>query len=283
MMIKKNQEDDVVSPTILLIISELLSFFLLFSSIILICSVASHAATPIPVYGYKIVHSYPHDTKAFTEGLFYRNGFLYESTGLNGHSSIRKVNLESGKVVQQVAIEHRYFGEGISDWKDKLVSLTWQSHLGFVWDLKSLHRQHSFDYDGEGWGLTHNDKYLIMSDGSPVIRFLDPNSLTPIRTITVTVNGEELPELNELEWVNGEILANVWQTDRIVRIDPDTGKVVGIIDLTGLLSQAGPISPPVDVLNGIAWDSVGNRLFVTGKLWPKIFEITLEHPTKTHR
>ncbi|MFT8737081.1 MAG: glutaminyl-peptide cyclotransferase [Zymomonas mobilis] len=283
-MLRKKSKDFSISPTIILLISEVISFFLLFSTIILVCSVASHAATPaIPVYDYQIVHSYPHDTKAFTEGLFYRNGYFYESTGLNGHSSIRKVDIETGQTLQKIDIGKSYFGEGISDWKDKIIGLTWQSQLGFVWNIKNLRQVRSFHYEGEGWGLTHNDQYLIMSDGTPVLRFLDPESLTTLRMITVTAHGEELPELNELEWVDGEIFANVWQTNKIVRIDPESGKVTGIIDLTGLLDQAGPLPSPIDVLNGIAWDKDNHRLFVTGKLWPKIFEITLIPHVSRHK
>lgn len=283
-MFRKHSKDLSLSPTIILVLSEVISFFLLFSTIILICSVASHAATPsIPVYDYQIVHSYPHDTKAFTEGFFYRDGYFYESTGLNGRSSIRKVDIESGKTLQKMDIGKRYFGEGISDWKGKIIGLTWKSGLGFVWNLKTFRQVKSFDYDGEGWGLTHNDQYLIMSDGTPVLRFIDPENLTTVRKITVTAHGEELPELNELEWVDGEIFANVWQTNKIVRIDPETGKVTGIIDLTGILAQAGKLPSPIDVLNGIAWDEEHRRLFVTGKLWPKIFEITLIPRASHHR
>lgn len=283
-MFRKRSKDLSLSPTIILVISEIISFFLLFCTVILVCSVASHAATPsIPIYDYQIVHSYPHDTKAFTEGFFYRNGYFYESTGLNGRSSIRKVDIESGKTLQQIELGKRYFGEGISDWKDKIVGLTWKNGLGFVWNIRNLRQVRSFNYDGEGWGLTHNDQYLIMSDGTPILRFLDPESLTPVRTITVTAHGEELPELNELEWVDGEIFANVWQTNKIVRIDPETGKVTGVIDLNGILAQAGDLPSPIDVLNGIAWDKEHHRLFVTGKLWPKVFEITLTQRVGGHR
>ena len=239
----------------------------------LACAMAASAA--IPQYGFDIVHTYPHDPSAFTEGLFYLNGFLYESTGLEQHSSIRKVQIETGKVVQRLDIPAQYFGEGIVNWHGHLISLTWKSHVGFVFDLATFKLQRQFHYEGEGWALTRNDKQLIMSDGTPELRFLDPRTLTETGRIQVTVEGKPLRDVNELEWVDGEIYANVWQTNWIVRIDPASGRVVGLINLTGLLKPSDIVQGRTDVLNGIAYDAKGNRLFVTGKNWPKLFEIRL--------
>ncbi len=233
------------------------------------------AARDIPVYGYKIVASYPHDIDAFTEGLFYKNGFLYESTGLLERSSVRKVRLKTGEVVRRVELPADVFGEGITSWSDRLIGLTWQSHIGFVLDLGSFSLRDRFSYPGEGWGLTHDDRHIIMSDGTADLRFLDPSSLRELRRLRVTANGEPVSQLNELEWVDGEIFANVWQTDRIARIDPKTGNVVGWIDLTGLLPASERIANRTDVLNGIAFDASTKRLFVTGKLWPKLYQIRL--------
>ena len=228
----------------------------------------------IPVYGVQVVHAYPHDINAFTEGLFFLNGYLYESTGLDGQSSVRKVKLETGQVVQRANLPPEMFGEGIAPWHGNLVGLTWKSHAGFVLDLDSFDTKGQFRYPGEGWGLTHNDTEIVMSDGTADIRFLNPDTLIETRRIHVTAQGKPVDQLNELEWVDGEIYANIWQTDRIARIDPKTGHVVGWIDLTGLLTQAER-DRGVDVLNGIAYDAAGDRLFVTGKLWPKVFEIKL--------
>jgi glutaminyl-peptide cyclotransferase len=239
---------------------------------------AAEAATSksaIPVYGYEIVHTYPHDRGAFTEGLFYKGGFLYESTGLQGQSSVRKVKLETGEVVQKGDLPRDLFGEGICDWGDRIIGLTWQTNIGFVLDFKTFELQHTFQYPGEGWGLTRDDHELVMSDGTPELRFLDPKTLRETRRIRVTAGGQPIDQINELEWVEGEIYANIWQTDRIARIDPKTGQVVGWIDLTGLLSVKDRLSGSPDVLNGIAYDAAGKRLFVTGKLWPKLFEIRL--------
>ena len=231
--------------------------------------------TNVHVWGYKVVHAYPHDPDAFTEGLFYLNGYLYESTGLEGHSSVRKVRLETGEVVQKHELPPQYFGEGIINWKDHLLQLTYKSEVGFVYDLASFAEQRRFEYSGEGWALTSDGKRIMMSDGSPQIRFWNPDTLAEIGRLTVTEDGQALKNVNELEWVKGEIFANVWMTDRIVRIDPESGKVKSWIDLSGLLSDADRMAAPVDVLNGIAYDAQGDRLFVTGKKWPKLFEIQL--------
>jgi glutaminyl-peptide cyclotransferase len=240
---------------------------------------ASRAA--IPIYDFEVVHSYPHDSAAFTEGLFYLNGFLYESTGLEQHSSIRKVRIDTGEVVQKVDIAPQYFGEGIVSWQGHLISLTWKSQIGFVFDLTTFKLQRQFKYPGEGWALTRNDKQLIMSDGTSDLRFLDPKTLTETGRLHVTIEGRPLLNLNELEWVKGEIYANVWQTNWIVRIDPVGGKVIGLINLTGLLQASDVVKGQTDVLNGIAYDAKGDRLFVTGKNWPKLFEIRLRTARET--
>jgi len=227
-----------------------------------------------PVYGYEVVHVYPHDPLAFTQGLFYLDGFLYESTGLEGQSSIRKERLETGEVLERHDIPEAYFGEGIVNWQDRLMELTWTTQVGFVYDLASFNPEREFHYTGEGWGLTQDGKRIIMSDGTAQLRFWDPQTLAETGRITVTANGEPVKDLNEMEWVNGQIYANVWQTDRIARIDPKSGDVVGWIDCKGLLS-ASDLRGQEDVLNGIAYDAKGGRLFVTGKKWPKLFEIRL--------
>jgi glutaminyl-peptide cyclotransferase len=239
------------------------------------CAMAVRAA--VPVYEPEVVHTYPHDASAFTEGLFYSKGYLYESTGLEGHSTIRKVRLETGAVVQKIDIPAQYFGEGIVDWRGHLISLTWKSQIGFVFDLATLKLQRQFSYPGEGWALTRDDRELIMSDGTPELRFLDPATLKETHRVTVTLDGKALANVNELEWVKGEIYANVWQTDWIVRIDPSSGRVVGAINLSGLLKREDRVAGQTDVLNGIAYDAKNDRLFVTGKNWPKVFEIRL-HP-----
>lgn len=226
-----------------------------------------------PRYSYSVVHVFPHDPAAFTQGLEYVGGFLYEGTGLHGRSSIRKVKLETGEVVQRRDISPEYFGEGITIWKSMLIELTWQSHVGFVYDRASFNPARTFSYTGEGWGLTHDDASLIMSDGTASLRFLDPTTFAEKRRVQVTDGGAPVVRLNELEYVKGEVLANVWQTDHIARIAPESGRVLGWIDLHGLL-PAGEASPD-GVLNGIAYDAARDRLFVTGKLWPKLFEIRI--------
>jgi glutamine cyclotransferase len=244
------------------------------------CGAVSQSA--IPTYDYEVVHAYPHDPSAFTEGLFYLNGYLYESTGLEGHSSIRKVRLETGKVVKKLDIPAQYFGEGIVEWHGHLISLTWKTHIGFIFDLHTFKLQHEFHYKGEGWALTRNDRHLIMSDGTPQLRYLDPDTLTETGNIEVTVEGKALNNVNELEWVKGQIYANVWQTNWIVRIDPSNGRVVGAVNLTGLLKPADIVMGQTDVLNGIAYDAKNDRLFVTGKNWPKLFEIRLRQSSANH-
>jgi glutamine cyclotransferase len=232
-----------------------------------------------PVSTYTVRHVYPHDAHAFTQGIEYGEGFLYEGTGLNGESTVRKVELTTGKVLQKVALPAEHFGEGITSWGDTILQLTWQSQIGFVYDRTTFKQLRTFKYPGEGWGLTHNTSELIMSDGSASLRFLDAKTLAEKRRLLVTDAGIIIRELNELEWVNGEIYANVWQTNFIARISPTTGHITGWIDLTGLLS-ADEQRGGADVLNGIAYDAAGKRLFVTGKLWPKVFEIQVvpRHP-----
>jgi glutaminyl-peptide cyclotransferase len=242
------------------------------------CSCSSSTDTQpagIPVYGYQVVHWYPHDTGAFTEGLFYHDGFLYESTGQNGQSSIRKVKLETGEVVRKREISENYFGEGIVNWKDKLYELTWRNQTGFTYNFETFAPLGEFHYPGEGWAMTTDGKRIIMDDGTPDIRFWDPDSLQETGRLHVTADGQPVQNLNELEWVKGEIYANIWQTDRIARIDPASGKVVGWIDCSGLLLPQERTPGSDSVLNGIAYDAAGGRLFVTGKNWPKLFEIRL--------
>ena len=235
------------------------------------------AAAAVPIQGYKVVHSHPHDPDAFTQGLFFHDGFLYEGTGLHGRSSIRKVELETGRVVQAVDLPDDVFGEGITMWGDRLIGLTWQEQTAFVLDLKSFKLWRKFSYPGEGWGITHNERELILSDGTPELRFLDPLTFKELRRVRVTADGRPVDQLNELEWVEGQVYANIWQTDRIARIDPSTGRVLGWIDLSGLL-PASQRRGQDDVLNGIAYDAAKKRLFVTGKLWPRLFEIRLTAP-----
>ena len=237
------------------------------------CAPASAATAPVG--GYTVVKVYPHDTKAFTEGLFYRDGFMFESTGLKDRSFIRKWNLETGFSEQERLLDSRYFGEGVVDWKNRLYELTWTDEIGFIYDIDTFEKIGEFSYPGEGWALTRDDKRLIMSDGTSFIRFLDPETLKETGRIEVTDHGVPVRNLNELEYVKGELLANVWQTTRIARINPKTGEVVAWIELAGLLKEAGVTGAQDDVLNGIAYDAAKDRLFVTGKLWPKLFEIKL--------
>lgn len=223
-----------------------------------------------PIYGFTVVRTYPHDPNAFTEGLELHNGLLYESTGLEGQSWVGIRTLENPGYRTQVKLDAKYFGEGMTIFGEKLYQLTWKHNTGFIRDKKTLKELGTFSYRGEGWALTHNDTHLIMSDGTATLRFLDPqNPNKTLRTIRVTNEGKAVTQINELEWVKGEIFANIWQTDYIVRINPSNGKIVGIVDLTGLFPGQA------DVLNGIAYDAKADRLFVTGKLWSKIFEIKL--------
>jgi len=233
----------------------------------------SGQAARLPVFGYTMVHSYPHDRDAFTQGLEYVDGVMYESTGLKGRSSIRRVKLETGEVLQSRPLDAAHFGEGITLFGDQLFQLTWQSGLAFVYERTTFAPRTSYRYRGEGWGLTHDRTSLIMSDGTEYLRFLDPATFAEQRRVRVTGVGEPVKNLNELEYVKGEVLANVWLTDFIVRIDPQTGQVKGYVDFSGLLplAQRGQDA----VLNGIAYDPAGDRLFVTGKLWPRLYEVKI--------
>jgi glutamine cyclotransferase len=221
---------------------------------------------------YRVVHTYPHDQQAFTQGLIYLDGHLYESTGIEGKSSLREEDLETGRIPQFHDVPSRYFGEGLTDWGNTLIQLTWQSHVALVYDRATFRFLRSFQYDGEGWGLTHDAKSLILSDGTATLRFFDPATFRETKSITVKDHGKPVDQLNELEFIHGQIYANVWHSDRIARISPATGAVLGWIDLGGLL-PASLNSSAEAVLNGIAYDAEHDRLFVTGKLWPKIFEI----------
>jgi glutamine cyclotransferase len=221
-----------------------------------------------------VVHAWPHDRSAFTEGLVYRDGDLLESTGLNGKSTFRDVDLETGRVLKSVSLPREYFGEGLAVIGTRAFQLTWRNQKGFIYDVATFRAEGEFSYEGEGWGLTTDGRWLIMSDGTSRIRFIDPSNFKVVRTIEVTSAGAPVDQLNELEWVKGEIFANVWQTDRVVRIDPSTGAVRGIVDFSGLL-DSGDRGPDTDVLNGIAYDATRDRLYVTGKCWPKLFEVRL--------
>ncbi|MEN8614869.1 glutaminyl-peptide cyclotransferase [Dehalogenimonas sp. THU2] len=233
--------------------------------------------TPPPEgdYSYRIVNTYPHDRTAFTQGLVYDGGFLYESTGLYGSSSVRKVDPATGQVLQSFSLSSQYFGEGLTLWQDSLIQLTWQSKVGFVYDKDTFDLRRDFAYTTEGWGLTHDGSRLIMSDGTATLYFLDPATFAVLGQVNVHDGGTPVVRLNELEYIEGRVFANIWQTNKIVIINPADGEVTGWIDLTGLLTpeQAGGVA--VDVLNGIAWDAAGGRLLVTGKLWPLLFEIEL--------
>ena len=227
-----------------------------------------------PVSTYRVVHAYPHDSGAFTQGLIYLNGHLYESTGIRGRSSLREEDLSTGRILKYQALPNRYFGEGLTNWGNELIQLTWTSHTALVYDLNTFRFIRTFHYPWEGWGLTQDGKNLILSDGSANLYFLDPNTFKLVRSIKVTDNGRSIDQLNELEYIHGQIYANIWHSNRIARISPVSGNVLGWIDLKGLLPP-GSVTDPEAVLNGIAYDSTHNRLFVTGKLWPKLFEIQL--------
>jgi len=228
----------------------------------------------IPVYNYKVVTTYPHDQSAFTQGLVFEDGFLYEGTGLHGYSTLRRIKLETGEILQIIELPLQFFGEGVTIHGNKIIQLTWQSNTGFVYDKYSFKLLQKFNYPDEGWGITGDGKCLIMSDGTSTLHFLNPKTFEEIGQIEVSVNSTPLTGINELEYIKGEIYANIWQTERIARINPLTGQVIGWIDLKGILSPEDD-SETVDVLNGIAYDAKNDRLFVTGKFWPKIYEIEL--------
>ncbi|CAA9579877.1 MAG: Glutamine cyclotransferase [uncultured Thermomicrobiales bacterium] len=235
-------------------------------------------AETVPTYGYRVVAEYPHDADAFTQGLVYREGVLYEGTGLNGESTLRRVALETGAVEQSVALDAEHFGEGIAIAGDRVYQLTWQTGTCFVYDRETFALVDTFTYPTEGWGLATDGARLVMSDGTDQLYFRDPETFAEVGRVAVRDGGEPVRNLNELEVDGGEVWANVWQTDRIARIDPATGSVVGWIDLAGLLSAEDRQGREVDVLNGIAHDPETGRIFVTGKLWPTLFEIELVPP-----
>lgn len=232
-------------------------------------------AAEVPRYTYEVVGVWPHDPEAFTQGLVYLKGILLESTGLNGRSTLRKVELQTGRVMQQIRVPSQYFAEGMTVIGDRVFQLTWQNQKGFVYNLSTFELEKEFAYAGEGWGLTTDGQQLILSDGTNQIRFLDPVTFKVTRTIRVFHRGEPLALLNELEWVRGEIYANLWQTHSVARIDPATGALLGLVDFSGLLPSADRRAN-TDVLNGLAYDATGDRLFVTGKNWPKLFEVRLK-------
>lgn len=247
-----------------------LIFTRLLALLLLLCGTAARADIP-----WEVVKTIPHDTDAFTEGLFVADGLLYESTGLNGQSDIRAMDLATGKVVRKVALESRYFGEGIVPWKDKLISLTWQNGEGFVWQRGTFKKLSSFRYDGEGWGFTTDGKRLIMSNGSSSLRFLDPETLKLTGTVPVTWQKQPVTYLNELEWVNGFVYANIWYSPLIAKIDPKTGVIADWINLATLVSKHS--RNPDMVLNGIAWDAKTGLFYVTGKNWPLIYVLRLKN------
>jgi glutaminyl-peptide cyclotransferase len=235
---------------------------------------AEGSKAPVPVYGYQVVNVFPHDPEAFTQGLVFHQGVLYEGTGLSGRSSLRKVDLETGRILKQIQLPDQYFGEGITSWEDKIIQLTWRSGIGLVYDRKTFRLLKKFNFFSEGWGITQDTRHLIMSDGTSFLYFWDPGNFQEVKRIQVLDHGVPIARLNELEYIKGEIFANVFLSDRIVRISPETGQVTGWIDLRGLSSTKDPW-PKKDVLNGIAYDARKDRILVTGKFWPKLFEIRL--------
>ncbi|MBN2367085.1 MAG: glutaminyl-peptide cyclotransferase [Calditrichaeota bacterium] len=264
-MILKLQQQGYVQFNVCLIL------FIIFS-----CQKSSDpvSASPEITYSYRIVNEFPHRQDAFTQGLVYEGGFLYESTGLYGQSTVRQLEIETGRILQIIEIPSQYFGEGITVFNKKLFQLTWRSETCFVYDLFDLSLIDQFMYPGEGWGLTHDGINLIMSNGSSTICFLDPLTFEQVRKIEVTENGMAIDRLNELEYIEGEIFANVWLTNRIARISPITGKILGWLDMNGIINS-GDCPQSVDVLNGIAYDANTRKVFITGKWWCKMFQIEL--------
>ncbi|ALJ14356.1 glutaminyl-peptide cyclotransferase [Sphingopyxis macrogoltabida] len=243
---------------------------------ILLFALAAAAADPAPVErcGYRIVQSYPHDTTSFTQGLFWDGDHLYEGTGQYGRSRVARLDLDTGKALAQTSLPADQFGEGIARWKDQIIGVTWQNGIGHRWSIKDLKPLGNFTYAGEGWGLTTVGDQLVLSDGTSDLRFLDPETMTEQKRVTVRFGGRPISMINELEAIDGQVWANIWMTDFMVRIDPESGDVASLVDLSGLKADAG-VSGDDSVLNGIAWDAKKKRLFVTGKYWPKLYEITL--------
>ena len=250
-----------------------LSFIVLLGAVF----VSSCSNSDTVFYAYKVVHTYPHDRNAYTQGLAFQNGFLYEGTGLYRSSTLRRVELETGNILHMRQLPSRFFGEGITIYEDKIIQLTWKSKMGFVYDKDKFELQKRFSYPTEGWGITHDEKHLIISNGTPTLRFIDPKTFQEVKRIDVRKGGVPINKLNELEYIQGKIYANVYEEDNIVIINPQTGNADGWIELKGLLDPDDK-NIPVDVLNGIAYDDKNDRLFVTGKLWPKLFEIDLVAP-----
>lgn len=246
------------------------------SAIVLACAPATVAQRrPAPVQSYKVIATFPHDTSAFTQGLVFADGQIYESTGLNGESSLRRVDVATGKTLQRIDVPKEYFAEGLALVGDELLQLTWQHKLGFVYDRKTFKQKRTFSYTTEGWGIAYDGaSRLVMSDGTDTLTFLDPKTFAPLKQMRVQDAGRWVPHLNELEWIEGEIWANVWQTDRIARISPNTGDVNAWIDFSALFPRAERV-PPADELNGIAYDSATRRIFITGKKWPRLYQITV--------
>lgn len=233
-------------------------------------------APAVPVLTARIIHRYPHDPQAFTEGLLWRDGALYESIGLEGKSEVRRVSLTDGRVTLRATIPPAQFGEGLASWGRQLISLTWHGGVAHRWDARTLRRVGGGRFVGEGWGLASDGRDLVHSDGSATLRFLDPATLAVRRQVTVTLNGKPVTQVNELEVVDGQVLANVWHTPYLLRIDPADGRVTALIDLRPVVARV-KVSDPEAVANGIAWDAAAKRLFVTGKWWPDLFEIALEN------
>jgi len=252
----------------------LLALILLLSGLLSFFSCSPSEPPKVTFYTYEVVNSYPHDPEAFTQGLVFDEGILYESTGLYGRSTLRQVDLTTGKILYLHRLPPQFFGEGITIYQDKIIQLTWQSRVGFVYDKNSLALVKEFNYATEGWGITHDGKRLILSDGTSTLYFLHPETFAEIGRIEVNDNGRPVSGLNELEYTKGKIYANVWKTDRIALISPQTGQVIGWLDLSGLVAKEKSAAP-VDVLNGIAYDAKKDRLLVTGKLWCRIYEIRL--------
>ena len=250
---------------------------IILSAIVLACAPATVAhRRPAPVQSYKVIATFPHDTSAFTQGLVFADGQMYESTGLNGESTLRRVDIATGKTLQRIDVPKEYFAEGLALVGDELLQLTWQHKLGFVYDRKTFKQKRTFSYNTEGWGIAYDGaSRLVMSDGTDTLTFLDPKTLAPLKRMRVQDAGRWVPNLNELEWIEGEIWANVWQTDRIARISPNTGDVNAWIDLASLWPESQRPSPAEQVMNGIAYDKAARRIFITGKKWPRLYQITV--------
>lgn len=240
---------------------------------------AGNDRSRVPVWGYEVMAAYPHDPTAFCQGLVVHNGILYEGTGQYGRSSLREVDLETGRVMKQFPLDRQFFGEGITLFGDSIYQLTWKSRRAFVFDRDTLEYRKTLQYRGEGWGLTNDGTHLIMSDGSATLRFLDPQSFQEVRRITVREGRRRIERLNELEYVNGEIFANIWYSDSIARISPKDGRILGWIDLRSLWPRSQRPDRE-DVLNGIAYEPSTGRLFVTGKNWPRLYHIRLNAPAQ---